>query len=157
MCPNRTLLLLHISIVLLCLKCRNTELLHVKGGAVDCKHVKYSWVYTMSMSSTLNGSSVLQCFEHANVIEICNILISTRECHIGLLCSNRLYSESRVGPSWTTLHKTTTYQLTMCPVTCLSNLLRMLEHHYYIFTTYLLRKNCIIYYVKSSWPEETMF
>ena len=109
----------------------------------------------MCMSSTLNGSSALQCFENAKVIEICNILISTRECHIGVVCSNRLYSESRVRLSWITLHKTTTYQLTMCPVTCLSNLLRMLEHHYYIFTTYLLRK--MIYYVKSPWPEETMF
>ena len=34
------------------------------------------------MSSTLNGSSALRCFEHSNVVEIRNGMISTQDCHI---------------------------------------------------------------------------
>ena len=40
-----------------------------------CKRDKYSWVYTVHMSPTHNGSTVLQHFEHRNVIETHNEIL----------------------------------------------------------------------------------
>ena len=34
--------------------------------------VKYSCMFLAHMSSALNGTTMLQCFEHSNTIEICN-------------------------------------------------------------------------------------
>ena len=37
-----------------------------------CRLIRYSYIYTARMNSTLNRSSVLQCFKRGNAIEICN-------------------------------------------------------------------------------------
>ena len=43
-----------------------------QGSYALCKRGKYPWVYPAHMNPALNGSSVLECFEHGNVMEICN-------------------------------------------------------------------------------------
>ena len=47
----------------------NKEMLY---AAVPGKRGKYSWVYTVRMSSTFNGSSALECFELRSPIKIHN-------------------------------------------------------------------------------------
>ena len=46
----------------------------VKGGAHVCSEDAYKYLISLRshMSPALNGSSALQCFEHGNVVEICN-------------------------------------------------------------------------------------
>ena len=52
----------------------SAELLLRVGSYALCKCGKYSWVYPVSMSPTLSGSSALEHFERGNAIEIRNIM-----------------------------------------------------------------------------------
>jgi len=57
----------------------------VRGGAHMhmCKRVKYSWVYTVRVSPTRNGSTALQRFERGNAIAIRNGIMF--DFYLGLL------------------------------------------------------------------------
>ena len=69
--PGRNRPLCILSMVLRLKHC-NRELMLGVGLNTLCKRASYSWVYTVRMSPTRNGSTALQCFECGNALEIHN-------------------------------------------------------------------------------------
>ena len=59
------------------------------GSYTLCEHGKYSWVYPALMSSALNRSSALECFECGNAMEIRNGIMF--DFYLGL---PRMYSQN---------------------------------------------------------------